>query len=82
MTLRNELKQLDTVALPLKLELAYARVESHVADFEAAMIEDAKGTGTHYDGNSSAGSWVGGSGWVYGWSIVGERVKWGPAKPK
>ena len=80
--LRDELRSLDLDAQPLQLELAYARVESHCAEFEAAMIEDGKANGTHCQGNSYGGSTGGGAGWVYGWTLRDDRVKWCPKPTK
>lgn len=74
--LRNELQGLNTDAAPLKMELAYFRVENHCLDFEAAMIKDGEVDKTHSEGNSCAGSQGGGAGWVFGWSIVDPHVMW------
>ena len=80
--LRDELGSIDFTANPLHLELAYARVETHCLQFEAAMIDDGKANGTHCQGNTHRGSTGGGAGWVYGWTILDGRVKWcgAPAK--
>jgi hypothetical protein len=84
--LRQEVLALDLSKEPLKMKLGYARVldSEGLRQFEAAIIKASVEDGSSCEGNSmgtgnrgrsGAG---GGAGWIYGWTIVDDRVKWWP----
>ena len=64
---------------PLQMRLHYLRVmKSEGANsFEKGMIAASKRDGSTCDANERSGSSGGGSGWMYGWTIVDSRIKWG-----